>query len=101
MYSLSSTVRVNFNLIELLPQDHKVYESGKREFGTISLTTGKETLGLLMKLVHEPEGAALRLAGREKELVLALCARWSQLERNLRTPIQGLEGPIKTKAIEE
>ncbi len=45
---------------------------------------GRQVLGLLLSLVHEPEGAAIRLAGREKELTLALCARWSQLSRDLR-----------------
>lgn len=47
---------------------------------------GPQLLGTLLRLVHEPEGAAIRLAAREKELTLALCARWSQLHRELVRP---------------
>jgi hypothetical protein len=61
---------------------------------------GKEVLGLLMRLVHEPEGAAIRLAAKEKDLALALCARWSQLERQLRTQYSDPDTPNKTKVRE-
>jgi hypothetical protein len=44
---------------------------------------GHHVLGLLLKLTREPDGAAIRLAAREKDLTLALCARWSQLYRHL------------------
>jgi TIR domain-containing protein len=60
---------------------------------------GKETLGLLLRIIHEPDGAAMRLAGKERDLVLALCARWGQLERSLRTNLQGLEGQAKTRSM--
>src|SRR5205823_1293724 len=29
---------------------------------------GKETLGLLLRIIHEPDGAAMRLAGKERDL---------------------------------
>jgi hypothetical protein len=34
-------------------------------------------------LTHEPEGAAIRLAHKERDLVLALCGRWGKLEHEL------------------
>jgi TIR domain len=61
---------------------------------------GKEVLGLLMRLVHEPEGAAIRLAAKEKDLALALCGRWSQLERQLRTESANLDIPNRKKVRE-
>ncbi|MCK1284357.1 hypothetical protein IVB41_10570 [Bradyrhizobium sp. 44] len=34
---------------------------------------GKELLGLPLRIVHEPEGAAIRLANNERDLAMALC----------------------------
>lgn len=44
---------------------------------------GEEILALLLRLTHEPEGAALRLVHKERDLVLALCGRWGKLEYEL------------------
>jgi hypothetical protein len=41
---------------------------------------GEEVLSLLLRLTHEPDGTALRLVHRERDLVLALCGRWGSLE---------------------
>lgn len=44
---------------------------------------GDEILALLLRLTHEPDGSALRLVQKEKDLVLALCGRWGKLEHEL------------------
>ena len=44
---------------------------------------GEEILSLLLRLTHEPDGTAIRLAHRERDLVLALCGRWGKLEHEL------------------
>jgi len=44
---------------------------------------GDEILALLLRLTHEPDGTALRLVHRERDLVLALCGRWGSLEHEL------------------
>jgi len=44
---------------------------------------GEEILALLLRLTHEPDGAAVRLAHKERDLVLALCGRWGKLEHEL------------------
>lgn len=45
---------------------------------------GNELLVLLSRLVSDAEAAAVRLAADERQLVMALGARWKSLERNLR-----------------
>ena len=44
---------------------------------------GDEILALLLRLTHEPDGAAIRLVHKEKDLALALCGRWGKLEHEL------------------
>jgi hypothetical protein len=61
---------------------------------------GKETLGLLLRLIHEPEGAAIRLAGKERDLAYALCGRWSNLERDLRVHYADLD-PLKKAKVHD
>jgi len=48
-------------------------------------------LALLLRLTHEPEGAALRLVHNEKDLVLALCGRWGKLEHELNSYFSSLD----------
>jgi hypothetical protein len=52
---------------------------------------GEEVLALLLRLTHEPEGAALRLVHNEKDLVLALCGRWGKLEHELNSYFSSLD----------
>lgn len=48
---------------------------------------GREILNLLVRLTQEGEASAVRLAANERELVLALIARWKSVERSmLRNP---------------
>lgn len=42
---------------------------------------GREVLNLLVRLTQDGEGSAVRLAGNERDLVLALVARWSPLKK--------------------
>lgn len=44
---------------------------------------GEEILGLLLRLTHEPDGTAVRLVHKERDLVLALCGRWGKLEHEM------------------
>jgi hypothetical protein len=44
---------------------------------------GEDILALLLRLTHEPDGTAVRLAHKERDLVLALCGRWGKLEHDL------------------
>ncbi|MDB5616214.1 TIR domain-containing protein [Tardiphaga sp.] len=56
---------------------------------------GKELMNLLLRLTHEPDGGAIRLAAREKDLVMALCGRWGHLEKALR--IHFVDYPDRTR----
>lgn len=52
---------------------------------------GEDVLALLLRLTHEADGAALRLASNERDLVLALCGRWGKLEQDLHAYILRLD----------
>ena len=52
---------------------------------------GEEVLSLLLRLTHEPDGVAVRLANKERDLVLALCGRWGKLEHELNGYLHLLE----------
>ena len=52
---------------------------------------GEEILALLLRLTHEPDGTALRLVHKERDLVLALCGRWGKLEHELNGYLNVLE----------
>ncbi|MFK4383249.1 hypothetical protein [Bradyrhizobium sp. USDA 223] len=52
---------------------------------------GEEVLALLLRLTHEPEGAAIRLVHKERDLVLALCGRWGRLQYELNGYISVLD----------
>jgi hypothetical protein len=52
---------------------------------------GEEVLGLLLRLTHEPDGAAIRLVHKERDLVLALCGRWRKVEYELNAYVNLLE----------
>jgi hypothetical protein len=59
---------------------------------------GEEVLELLLRLTHEPDGAAIRLVHKERDLVLALCGRWGQLEHELYNYVATLEPADKRGA---
>jgi hypothetical protein len=61
---------------------------------------GDEIVALLLRLTHEPEGTAIRLAHKEKALVLALCGRWGKLDHDLNGFINFLEPKEKRQARE-
>jgi hypothetical protein len=61
---------------------------------------GEEILGLLLRLTHEPEGAALRLVHRERDLVLALCGRWGKLDHELNGYLNFLDTKERRQARE-
>ena len=44
---------------------------------------GRELLNLLVRLTQEGEASAVKLAANERELVLALVARWKSVERSI------------------
>jgi hypothetical protein len=44
---------------------------------------GREVLALLVRLVRDAEGVAVRLTARERDLVLALTARWKSFENRI------------------
>lgn len=48
---------------------------------------GDDILSLLLRLTHEPDGTALRLVHKERDLVLALCGRWGKLQHELKNCI--------------
>ena len=53
---------------------------------------GEEILALLLRLTHEPDGAAIRLVHKERDLVLALCGRWGKLEHELNSYLCSMNG---------
>src|SRR5882757_6377247 len=59
---------------------------------------GEEILALLLRLTHEPDGAALRLVHKERDLVLALCGRWGNLEFELNDYLNQLDAKEKSRA---
>jgi hypothetical protein len=61
---------------------------------------GEEILGLLLRLTHEPDGTALRLVHKERDLVLALCGRWGRLEHEMNGYLNLLDAKEKRRAHE-
>ncbi|MCA1546646.1 nucleotidyltransferase domain-containing protein [Bradyrhizobium sp. BRP19] len=61
---------------------------------------GEEILALLLRLTHEPEGAAIRLVHKERDLVLALCGRWGRLQYELNGYISVLDPKERPRARE-
>ncbi|MCA1498286.1 MULTISPECIES: toll/interleukin-1 receptor domain-containing protein [unclassified Bradyrhizobium] len=61
---------------------------------------GEEILALLLRLTHEPDGTALRLVHRERDLVLALCGRWGKLEYELHGYLHVLDPKERRQARE-
>jgi len=57
-------------------------------------------LGLLLRLTHEPDGTALRLVHKERDLVLALCGRWGKLEHEITGYLNLLDAKEKRNARE-
>jgi hypothetical protein len=48
---------------------------------------------MISRLVLDAEGAAVKLSANERQLVMALGARWNSLERSLRASLPGLAAP--------
>lgn len=61
---------------------------------------GEEILALLLRLTHEPDGTALRLVHKERDLVLALCGRWGRLEHELNGYLNLLDAKERRQARE-
>jgi TIR domain len=61
---------------------------------------GEEILSLLLRLTHEPDGAVLRLVNKERDLVLALCGRWGNLELELNDYLNPLNTKERSQARE-
>ena len=59
---------------------------------------GEEILALLLRLTHEPDGAAVRLVNKERDLVLALCGRWGKVEHELNGYLNLLDAREKRHA---
>ena len=55
-------------------------------------------MALLLRLTHEPDGAAVRLVNKERDLVLALCGRWGKLEHELNGYLNLLDAREKRHA---
>ena len=85
------TERILQELLILARQQMRILSSPDDLFG-------REVLSLLLRLIHEPDGAAIRLAGKERELVLALCGRWGKLEHDLGNYLEALEPREKRSA---
>jgi len=62
---------------------------------------GDEILALLLRLTHEPDGVALRLVHKERDLVLALCGRWGKLEHELNVYLNLLDAKEQRHAHEQ
>ncbi|OCK59438.1 toll/interleukin-1 receptor domain-containing protein [Bradyrhizobium sp. LMTR 3] len=59
---------------------------------------GEEILALLLRLTREPDGTAIRLVQKERDLVLALCGRWGKLEHELTGYVDLLDAREKRNA---
>jgi hypothetical protein len=59
---------------------------------------GDEILALLLRLTHEPDGTAVRLVHKERDLVLALCGRRGKLEHELNGYLNLLDAREKRHA---
>jgi len=83
----SETEKILQEVLLLVRQQTRVLSNPEELFG-------EQVLGMLARLLLDIEGGARRLTESERDLALAVCARWRNIEKRL---LQELDGKAKAQ----